>query len=292
MKSEIRLSIETRYGDMRVSEQKAANYVLDHFEKIPDMSLKELSDQCGVSQPTVLRMVRAIGFWGFKDFRYALIMELAKNQKVKGIQQPMYGFSLEKGDRLEDVPRKIVTTTSKILEENLKNISMKTYKKVIDAINHARMIDIYSVENSNVAARDLLTKLLYLGLNCRYMDDYYHQRICAGNLTEDDVAIGISYSGCSEDTVEAVKAAKKSKATTIVIINFRDSVISRYADLLICTSQEQLFYGDAIFSRTSQLALVDMIYMGLLISNYDQYAKKLDASSRLIRDKAYVEKDL
>ena len=34
MKSEIRLSIETRYGDMRVSEQKAANYVLDHFEKI------------------------------------------------------------------------------------------------------------------------------------------------------------------------------------------------------------------------------------------------------------------
>src|SRR5699024_259881 len=164
MKSEIRLSIETRYGDMRVSEQKAANYVLDHFEKIPDMSLKELSDQCGVSQPTVLRMVRAIGFLGFKDFRYALIMELAKNQKVKGIQQPMYGFSLEKGDRLEDVPRKIVTTTSKILEENLKNISMKTYKKVIDAINHARMIDIYSVENSNVAARDLLTKLLYLGL--------------------------------------------------------------------------------------------------------------------------------
>ena len=92
--------------------------------------------------------------------------------------------------------------------------------------------------------------------------------------------------------MEAVKAAKKSKATTIVITNFRDSVISRYADLLICTSQEQLFYGDAIFSRTSQLALVDMIYMGLLISNYDQYAKKLDASSRLIRDKAYVEKDL
>ena len=68
MKSEIRLSIETRYGDMRVSEQKAANYVLDHFEKIPDMSLKELSDQCGVSQPTVLRMVRAIGFLGLKIF--------------------------------------------------------------------------------------------------------------------------------------------------------------------------------------------------------------------------------
>lgn len=292
MKSEIKLSIEAKYGDMRASEQKAANYVLKHFEEIRDMSLKELSDQCGVSQPTVLRMVRAIGFLGFKDFRYALIMELAKNPESKGLQQPMYGFSLEKDDRLEDVPRKIVTTTSKILEENLKNISMKTYKKVIDVLNHARIIDIYSVENSNVAARDLLTKLLYLGLSCRHMDDYYHQRICAGNLTKEDAAIGISYSGCSEDTVEAVKAAKKSGATTIVITNFKDSIISWYADLLICTSQEQLFYGDAIFSRTSQLALVDMIYMGLLISNYDKYARKLDASSRLIRNKAYVDKNL
>ena len=93
MKSEIKLSIEAKYGDMRASEQKAANYVLKHFEEIRDMSLKELSDQCGVSQPTVLRMVRAIGFLGFKDFRYALIMELAKNpESVPGMKEKTMPF--------------------------------------------------------------------------------------------------------------------------------------------------------------------------------------------------------
>ena len=74
---------------------------------------------------------------------------------------------------------------------------------------------------------------------------------------------------------------------TIVLTNFKDSLISRYADLLLCTSQEQLFYGDAIFSRTTQLLLVDMIYMGLLASDYNRYAGRLDKSSRVIRDKAY-----
>lgn len=287
MKSELILLMETRYGDMRASEQKAADYVIQHFDEMPQMTLGGLAKKCNVSQPTVLRMIRAVGFTGFKEFRYAVITELARTEKEMQIA-PLYGYSFKKEDHLEDIPGKIVTTTAKMMEENLKNFSMKTYRSVIEALQQARMIDIYSVENSNVIARDLLTKLLYLGLDCRYMDDVYHQRICAGNLTDQDVAIGISYSGCSVDTVENIRMAKKSGATTIVITNFKDSLISRYADLLICTSQEQIFYGDAIFSRTTQLVLVDMIYMGLLVSDDSRYEKSLDRSSRMVKDKASV----
>ena len=287
MKSELILLMETRYGDMRASEQKAADYVIQHFDQMPQMTLGSLAKKCNVSQPTVLRMIRAVGFTGFKEFRYAVITELARTEKEIQIA-PLYGYSFKKEDHLEDIPGKIVTTTAKMMEENLKNFSMKTYRSVIEALQRARMIDIYSVENSNVTARDLLTKLLYLGLDCRYMDDVYHQRICAGNLTDQDVAIGISYSGCSVDTVENIRMAKKSGATTIVITNFKDSLISRYADLLICTSQEQIFYGDAIFSRTTQLVLVDMIYMGLLVSDDSRYEKSLDRSSKMVKDKASV----
>ncbi len=289
MEDNIKFLIETKYGDLRASEQKAADYILAHLEEIQSMPLSHLAKTCNVSQPTILRMLKAVGFQGLKEFRHALILDIAKKKNMREAgAQPMYGYSLSKEDKLEDIPGKIVMTTAKIMEENLKSISMKTYKKVIDVLNHAKVIDIYSVENSNVAANDLLTKLLYLGLNCRHLDDYYHQRICASNLTENDAAIGISYSGCSEDTVEVMKAAKKSGASTIVITNFKNSVITRYADYLLCTSQNQLFYGDAVFSRTSQILLVDMIYMGLLISNYGVYSKKLDQSSRVIQNKAYL----
>lgn len=288
MKSEIKLLIESKYGDMRDSEQKAADFILDHLEQVKDLSLEQLAGKCNVSQPTILRMVKALEFGGYKEFRYKIVEEMARNKGQENSDlHPMYGYSLSEEDRIEDIPKKIVTTTWMIMEENLKNISIVTFKKVIEVLNYAQNIDIYSVENSNVTAMDLLTKLLYLGKNCRHMDDYYHQRICASNLTQGDVAIGISYSGCSADTVEVMKTARKSGATTIVITNFKDSVISKYADLLICTSQDQLFYGDAIFSRTTQLLFVDMIYMGLLLSNYKIYAEKLDKSSKVVRDKAY-----
>lgn len=288
MEISIKILIETKYGDLRASEQKAADYILKNMEAIPGQSLNRLAKKCNVSQPTILRLLKALGFQGFKEFRHALTVEMARKQEFD-LPQPMYGYSLNPEDRLEDIPRKIVMTTIDMMEENLKSISIKTYKRVIEVLNQARIIDIYGVENSDVTARDLLTKLLYLGLNCRHMDDDYHQRICASNLTQEDVAIGISYSGRSADTIEVMKLAKKSGATTIVITNFKDSAISKYADLLICTSQEQMFYGDAIFSRTSQLLLVDMIYMGLLTSRYEMYSQKLDKSSKIIRDKAYLE---
>lgn len=288
MKNELILKIEERYADMRTSEQKVADYIMDHMDEIPKMSLGKIASECNVSEPTVLRMVKAIGYQGLREFRTAVISAIAV---TKGEHQNpvLYGYSLNKDDKVQDIPRKVVTTTAKILEDNLKNISVKTYENVIKAIKNAQIIDIYSVDNSNVIAKDLLTKLLYLGFQCRHMDDTYHQRIAASNLTSKDVAIGISYSGCSEDTIKAMKAAKKSGATTIAVTNFKDSVISKYADLLICTSQDQLFYGDAIFSRASQIVLVDMIYMGLIVSDYEKYAKCLDQSAGVIKDKAYKE---
>ena len=82
---------------------------------------------------------------------------------------------------------------------DMKNMPLSTYRKVIDALRGARLIDIYSVENSEVAAMDLMTKLLYLGLPCRHFPDSYLQQITAAGLTEADVAVGISYSGESRD---------------------------------------------------------------------------------------------
>lgn len=46
--------------------------------------------------------------------------------------------------------------------------------------------------------------------------------------------------------------------------------------------------GDAIFSRTAQIAIVDMLYWGVILSDYDRYAAVLDRSSQIICDKAYT----
>lgn len=290
MKNRITKQIMAGYGDLRKSEKKAADYILDHMEDAADQPINRLAKAADVSQPTVLRMLRALGFTGYKDFKYRLVSELALSEAEifpERTAEPMYGYILRKEDALEGIPAYMTSTAARMMEETLKNFSIKTYRKVVETLRKARMIDIYSVENSGVTAQDLLAKLLYLGLPCRYFGDYYYQRISAGSLTTEDVAVGISYSGESKDTVDVMKTAKKSGAVTIAITNFRDSPISRYADILICTSQEQFIYGNAIFSRMTQLLIVDMIYMGIIASDYEHYVKLLDKEEKMVRERAY-----
>lgn len=290
MKNGITRQIMAGYGDLRKSEKKAADYILDHLEEAAGASIDRLAKAADVSQPTVLRTLRALGFRGYKDFKYRLVSELALEADVTGDErqtEPLYGYTLRKETALEEIPAHVTETASRMLGETLKNISVKTYRKAVDALRTARTINIYSVENSGVTAQDLLAKLLYLGLPCRYFSDYYYQQISAGNLSAGDVAVGISYSGESRDTVDVMRTAKKAGATTIAITNFKDSPISRYSDILICTSQEQFIYGNAIFSRMPQLLIVDMLYMGIIASDYGRYVKILDRGEKMVRERAY-----
>ena len=287
MQKTIEQRIRSGYGDMRKSEQRAADYILDHLNHVRELSLDRLANEAEVSQPTVIRMLKALGFKGYREFRDQLLREYARDEEGEGRTTPLYGYPLHKGERLEDIPRNMTAMTERMLQETLKNFSVKTYKQIVEVLKHARIIDIYSVENSEVTAQDFVAKLLYLGFSCRHFGDHYYQRIAAGSLTSEDVALGISYSGSSKDTVDVMKTAKKAGATTIVLTNFKDSPISRYADYLICTSQEQLFYGDAIFSRASQLLIVDMIYMGIIASDYDYYVRQLDSCEKVVREHAY-----
>ncbi|WP_072524763.1 MurR/RpiR family transcriptional regulator [Clostridium sp. Marseille-P3244] len=288
--NQVNKQIKAGYADLRRSEKLAADYILEHTDQVPELSIDRLAGNAGVSQPTVLRMLKSLGFSGYRDFRYQLVAELAKaetKQPRDRDDQLMYGYTLNPNGRLEDIPANMASTASLMIEETLKNLPGKIYKKAIETLKNARMIDIYSVENSEVTAADLLTKLLYLGLPCRHFSDCYLQRISAGSLGEGDVAVGISYSGESKDTVDAMRTAKRAGAVTIVITNFRDSTIGKYADILICTSQDQYFYGDAIFSRMTQLLIVDMLYMGIIASDYDHYASRLKKCEKVVREKAY-----
>lgn len=290
MKNKITVRIESGYGDLRRSEKRAADYILQHMEDMAELPLDRLARVAEVSQPTVLRMLKSLGYEGYRDFRYQLAAELAKRESGEE-ERPesglMYGYILNRKEGLDGVPLNVTVTTERMLEETLKNFPLKTYRKVIEVLRNARLIDIYSVENSEVVTLDLMTKLLYLGLPCRHFSDCYLQQITAAGLTKEDVAIGISYSGESRDTVDALKAAKRAGACTIAITNFSGSLICKYADILICTSQDQHFYGNAIFSRSTQMLIVDMIYMGLISSDYDRCVEQLNKCERVVRRKAY-----
>ncbi len=282
--------IKSKYSSLRPSEQKVAHYILDHWEGCAQMTISDLAEAVGVSQPTIIRFVQALGIDGYRNFKYCLVRENATEQTEKNYFSPMAHFDLNPWETLEQLPLKETTFARELLEEALKSLSVQELSQAVKLIASAKTIDIYGVENSFTPANDLLTKLTYLGLNSKMHTDTYLQQISAAHLTKDDVAIAISHSGRSKDTVKAIKQAKKAGAKTIVITSAKTAVITKYADVCLCTgSENSVIYGSAIFSRVPDIALVDLLYMGIILSDYEKFSKNLDKSGSVIADRGYEE---
>lgn len=284
MNEKLETAIRENYVNLRKSEKKVADFLICSMGSFRELTLEKLANEAGVSQPTVLRFLRSIGYQGFKEFRYVLADEQEKSRS----DYFLYGCQITEKDSLFVVPDKIIATSIEHLKETRKSVSPVYLEKAIEMICKAKRIAIYSVENSACVAEDLATKLMYLGINCCVYSDYYMQHVSANNLMQGDLAIGISYSGSAKSTVDAMRLAQEAGAATIVITNFEKSKIRDYADVVLATSNEQYIYGNKIFSRISQLAVVDMIYSGILLSDYSRYTKILDGNSQIVGSQSYT----
>ena len=282
--------IRKTYASLRPSEQRVADYVLNHPESCTQQTISELADQVQVSQPTVVRFVQALGFGGFRNFKYCLLRDRSQGTEREAYFDHLGGFDLKPWDQLEDLPLKEVRVSGGLLEAALKSLSPQELDRAVRMLATARTIDIYGVENSCTPAGDLLTKLTYLGLCCRMNTDAYLQQIGAAHLGVADVAVAFSHSGCSMDTVKALKLAQKAGAGTIAITSRKNPLLARYADVCLCTGgEEAVIYGTAIFSRIPDLAVVDLLYMGIIQSDYERFSRSLDKSGAVIADRGYPE---
>lgn len=84
MNSKLKQSIQEIYTDLRRSEKKVADYLLSYNGSCRELTLDRIARESGVSQPTVLRFIRAAGYGGFKEFRYILAEEPEEGRQDVG----------------------------------------------------------------------------------------------------------------------------------------------------------------------------------------------------------------
>jgi len=281
----VRERIDHVYPSLRPAEQAVARYVRSHLDEAAGLTVGQLAEISRVSQPTVIRFARKLGFGGYRELRYVL----RHPQEERSVTfDPLEGFDLNPWDNPDDVPGKAVARAKTLIDELHSAMDGKALHKATTLLARSRMIDIYGVENSMSPALDLCTKLTYLGLQCRFNADAYLQQIGAGHLTKDDTAIAFSHSGSSADTVKALKLAKSAGAHTIAVTNNTGTPLANWADVTLLTGRgDMAIYGNAIFSRVAHSITVDMLYMSVILSDYGRFSTELDRSGRIIADREF-----
>lgn len=281
----ITLLTKSIYGHLTKSEQKVADIVTDSPDKVIYGSITDLAEMAGVGDTTVLRYCRKVGFKGF----YAFKLALAQEQSVKNDNSaPVAGEMIEKNDSIEETVRKTINLNILSIDETQKLLEPKQLEKAVEYLLTSKKIFFFGSGISNVTALDAMYKFLRIGLNVNAFMETHFQSMAASLLTKDDVAVAITFSGSTKDTINVMKIAKNAGARTICITHHLKSPITNYADVvLLMGSKEGPFEGGALETKINQLVVIDILYNCV----YNKMSKKaLEARNKIsasIIDKIY-----
>lgn len=269
------------YPSLKAALKKVADVVLARPELAVYASVNEVAAAAAVSDATVMRFCRLLGFRGFQDFKIALAREM-----VTPLQR--LHEEVAEGDDAATIVRKVFQANMAALQDTLAVLNMEAMEKAARWLRSARMLLIVGVGTSGPIAEDAANKFFRLGLTVKAITDAHLMMMAAALLTPEDVLLAVSHSGSTRDTVETAKVAKDTGAKVICITNNSMSPLTKTADLVLVTaSRETRFRQEAMASRLCQTSIIDSLYTLMALARPEEALQNLARIENVIVTKQY-----
>lgn len=274
------LRLKTLLPKMSRAEKQVVEYILSNPEDVIHHSVSDLAEYSNVSDATVVRACRAIGFDSFQHFKVTL---------AQGIVTPLQSIheEINYDDSVEQIINKIFQGALHTINLTHDTITASVIEDAVTALMKAGKIYIMGLGNSHAVSIDLQHKLLRLGLHAYSYTDSHLQAIAATYLTKNDLLFAISHSGSSVDIVESAKIAKKNGATVVSLTNLGNSPLSRISDIKLFTASNETKYRIiAMNSRIAQMVIIDALYT-IIATRIPDIAKKFHQLEEALDTKKY-----
>lgn len=277
--------VRARLEELRPSERRIAESLLADPSAFATRSVAEIAEGASTSTTTVVRFTRKIGYDRFKDFRHDLTEEnLRERLALAGTnaQSP----DIVAGDTLDDIVAKVAANESLSIADTAQALDTEALTRAAAAVAGAGRVDIFGVGASSIVAVDLQRKLSRIGRVALEWPDPHAAWTAAAILDQHAVAVAISHSGATADTVDFLRLAARSGATTIAITNHAESTLASSADIVLQTAaRETAFRSGALGSRIAQLMVVDCLFIGVAQVDYEASTAALQRTFDAVRER-------
>ena len=272
-------AISESLGSLRKSERKVADFVLADPAVILNMRIIDLANQSQVSEPTVLRFCRALGYDGFQSFK----LQLARYLGSSGIYSQ---FSVNDADSITDVSKKVFDSTIGSLIAVREELDITALESAIEALAIAERVEFYGFGASGSVAIDAQHKFFRLQVSAAAYTDPHIQHMSAISLKSGDVVVAISQSGRSTALIQSLKLAREAGATVIGLVPDKTPVADLCAIPIHINVEENQHVFSPVSSRIAHLVVIDVLAMGVAQqrgSLLQDHLKRLNRSLKSLR---------
>jgi len=238
------------------AEKRVGKLVIENPHRFASMSTSEIASECFVSQPTVVRFCKGLGYLGLTQFKQKL-----RSDADRGV--PYVHSSVDASDTSCNAAIKVVDSsiaTLALFRRNLPKIALeKASHKITEAYTDRRSLSFYGSGHSGVVAQDGQLRFSRLGFNSTACGDGYSQVLNAASRNEGDVVLALSCSGRSKELLESVDIARRQGATVIALTGTGTPLAALGSIHLATDHLEDIDRYAPMSSRLLQLVVIDIV---------------------------------
>ncbi|MEY3667028.1 MAG: hypothetical protein RL572_568 [Pseudomonadota bacterium] len=264
---------------LRKSERKVADFILENSTILINMRIVDVASSAEVSEPTVLRFCRALGYDGFQSFKLQLAQHLGANS---GYSQ----FSVDDNDTAADLCSKVFDSTIGSLLKVRDQLDPGVLEEAINKLSHAGRVEFYGFGASGSVAADAQHKFFRLQVSTAAYTDPHIQLMSAISLSDKDVVVAISQSGRTKALIQSVNLALEAGATVIGLTP-QNTPLSELCSIAIHVNvEDDQREFTPVSSRIAHLLVIDVLAMGVARfrkSMLKDHLKRMNKSLRMLR---------
>lgn len=277
----IRRIVERRDA-MPIALSKIADLVIAHPTTPAELTITELAERAGSSPASVTRFCRSLGFAGYTQFRVAIATELG-HAAAEHAWLTDIGAEFEPTDSPETILRTLLNVHVRGLETTQADVDLDAVGRAAHAIIASRHVDIYGLGGSAGIAQEFQRRMHRIGINSHAWSDVHDGLASAVLQDKNSVAIGVSSTGQTNETVQMLAQAGAVGALTVAITHDGESWIADVADVSITTAAPVGYLRpDDMSVKHSQLFVIDLLYLLIAQQMFDPATRRLAATATAV----------
>ncbi len=233
MAIDISKRIRNVYHDLSKGHKRIANIVLREPSKAKEYSSLRLANTAGVSESTVIRFIKTVGYESFVEFRQAIVDEIQSR-----MEQPEKIVTATKGVMRADLWKKTLAMDIGNVKYTIDHLDTRAFEDTVDLSIRSKRKYIIAFGNDLLPAKMLYDNFVTIFENVTLLsssDNYFAHLL---SLTRGDQVVIFSISDKSKELLGLTKYVKSKKSSIVLIANHPSSPLAEYADHLIAARSE------------------------------------------------------
>lgn len=249
-------SLRQKYSFLTKTQKKIADFLLLRGEEAAFHPVKKLSNQLNISEATIVRFARAVGFKGYPNLQQELQVLIRKKLAPSKILQNIIHKNPKKNlfQQIYEMDAFNHTETAKANQD-------ETLEKVINEIISAKRIGITAHRSTYAVAFLLAFFLGQLREHCEIID--FGQGLLPHSLKNygpKDLIIGISFPRYTAQTLKILEYGKQVGCKIVAITDRPVSPIGQLAHLVLIASHKSVMVFNSLVGAVT---IVNLLVAGV-----------------------------